>query len=168
MQVLSCPFYSPSNKVKAQINEKSTVESSTHLAHGKKTVSFNNPLVDYLHSCFYCHLPSIRDRLCARLHAEFKKQGSNSVSKTGQKRNKIKGGVGHPARFVCWSWMRTCSRWTFWSPEALCHFGVHSQGGLRMIVCRQSSIAPKSEQLLYLFTEEVLMPSLYVSAWTTS
>lgn len=104
MQVLSCPFYTPSNKAKAQNNEKSIVESSTYLAHGKKRVSFNNTLVDYLHSCFYCHLPNIRVRLCARLCVEVKDEAVILLVKLHQKRNKIKrGGVEHPAQhqLVC-------------------------------------------------------------------
>lgn len=94
------------------------------------------------HSCFivyrfYCCLPNVRYMMC-QVICWIKRWGSNFVSKIGQKRNKIKGVVDHPAQCVCWSWMRTCSEWTIWPPGALCHFCVHSPGwGLHVIVCRQ-------------------------------
>lgn len=146
-------FYTPSNRVKAQNNEKSTSESSTHLAQENGNCFIQQHTGEPRHSCFHCHAPNISDRRRARLYAEWKDEAVFFLLvKLVKKRIKTKGrggeGIDHPARLVCRSWMRTCSWWNFWSPEALCHFCVHSQRGLRMIVSGQSQLAPKLEQLL--------------------
>lgn len=53
-------------------------------------VSKNTTLVDYFHSRFYCHLPNIRDRLCARLYAELKDEAVILLVKPVKKGTKTK------------------------------------------------------------------------------
>lgn len=138
-----------------------------------KTVSFNNTLGGSRHSWFRCHAPNIGDRRRARLYAGWKDEAVVSVSKTGQKKDQNKG-EGR----VLTIQLDLCADHE-WEPvpggmsdllKPFCHFCVHSQRGLRMIVSGQSwystkvGVAPKTSPQ----EEVVLTPSLCVSAWTTS